>query len=134
MNKAASSGGSADSISAGVLSRIKTTGRIGHLTYDIIKRLFSYTPVELIAGYKIRVQIEATEERIIIQHLLKVRCQPMCIDGVAMEATTKLIIDATIGHVRQCLLDHLEYRSTVSGWCRIVLTTLLMQMHTQQKL
>ena len=44
------------------------------------------------------VRIHAREQSVVVQHLLEVRDDPVCVDGVAGEAAAELVVDAAAGH------------------------------------
>src|SRR5579864_3996567 len=72
------------SLAVSILRGIETTFRRGHLAHNIIQRLLSDTAIEGIARHQVGVQVDATEQRVIIQHLLKMRDEPFSIDGVTV--------------------------------------------------
>src|SRR5258708_7075415 len=75
-------------------------------------------------------QVDAAEQRIIIQHLLKVRHEPLSIYRIAMESAAQLVIDASICHVLQRHPDHLQLRYS----CRCAdLTPRAMLVHSQEE-
>src|SRR5262249_54770859 len=90
-----------------VLRGVEATLRRGHLAYDVIERLFCDMPVEGLARHQVGMQVEAAEQGVIIEHLLKVRHQPPGIYRVAVKPATELVIDAPISHVLQRSLDDL---------------------------
>ncbi len=48
-----------------------------------------------------RVQVGARQQDVVVQHLLEVRNSPLAIDGVAVESSADLVVDAAIGHGSQ---------------------------------
>src|SRR5579859_2785050 len=76
-------------------------------------------------------QVNATEQGIIVKHFLKVRCQPLSINRVTMETTAKLIIDTSMRHLLERGFNHLQLRYTRFAGNFMALA---MQMQAQQKL
>ena len=44
-------------------------------------------------------EVEAAEEGVIVEHLLKVGNEPVAVGGVAVEAAAKLVVHAAEGHL-----------------------------------
>ncbi len=88
-------------LAIGILGGVETALRRGHLSRDVIQCLFGDTPVERVAGYEVGVQVQATEQSIVVQHLLEMRHEPFRVNRIAVEAATELVVDAAIGHALQ---------------------------------
>src|SRR5215510_2436883 len=56
-----------------VLSRIKSTARVQHLSLDISENLFYHLAKKWLPGCLIGLQVQTRQQRIIVEHLLKVR-------------------------------------------------------------
>src|SRR5690242_1177233 len=67
-----------------ILSGIEATLRREHLAHNIVKGLLSDLAIELFARDQVRMQIKPAQESVIIEHLLKMRNQPVCINRVTM--------------------------------------------------
>ena len=61
-----------------------------------------------VAGCLVGLEIEANEERVVVEHLLEVRHQPVRIDRVAVEAATDLVVDAARRHAPERRRHHVE--------------------------
>jgi len=48
------------------------------------------------------VQVRTGQQRLVVQHLLEVGDEPEVVDGVAVEASTDLIVHAARGHGVEC--------------------------------
>src|SRR5438067_2144641 len=59
---------------------------VGHLAEHILQHLAADASVVGVAGRLVRIEVDGSEKRIIVQHLLEVRHEPDIIDAVAMEA------------------------------------------------
>ena len=60
------------------------------------------------AGDEVRVQVRAREQRVVVEHLLEVRDEPVVVGGVAGEAAAELVVHAAGGHRVERRRDHLE--------------------------
>src|SRR4030095_10405479 len=58
-------------LAVGILSRIETPVRIYHLTADIIENFLCNSAIQRVARLLERVQVDATEQGIVVQHLLE---------------------------------------------------------------
>ncbi len=54
-------------------------------------------------------QVDTAQERVIIQHFLKVRHKPFFIGGVAVKAAAQLVVDTTIRHTSQRVFNDFEF-------------------------
>ena len=52
----------------------------------------------LLAGEQPAVEVQADQQRVVVEHLLEVRHQPHAVDGVAGEAAAEVVVDAAGGH------------------------------------
>ncbi len=64
--------------------------------------------VETIVRNLIGLAIDNSELRLIVEHLLEMRNAPLRVDGIAMEAPSNLIVDATPRHPLQRSGRHIE--------------------------
>ena len=54
------------------------------------------------------VEVEARQEGVVIEHLLKVGHQPVGVGGVPVETAANLIVDTAAGHLLQGHLHHFQ--------------------------
>ena len=59
----------------------------------------------MVARRLVGLQVEPGEERVVVEHLLEVRYEPVGVDGVAGEAAAEVVVDAPVGHPAQGGLD-----------------------------
>ena len=64
----------------GIFRRIKPAARIGHIADDVFERFFSDSPVKRILRLLIPVQVDPSKQRVVVEHLFKVRHQPSGVD------------------------------------------------------
>src|SRR5262249_37921284 len=76
-------------------------------------------------------QVQPREQRIVVKHFLKMRHQPMCINGVSMKPAAKLIINAAAGHLSTGVLyDFQGFRAAGP----VVTVEQIFQSHGRRKL
>ncbi len=92
----------------GVGGRVDAALRRRHLAQDVVERLHRHAPQAFIAGDLVALQVSLGEQRVVVQHLLEVRDQPLAIGGITAEAAADVVVHAAPGHRVQCLRDHLE--------------------------
>ncbi len=90
----------------GVLGREEAAGRVAHLADDIVERLFGDAAIEWVAAVLERLDIDARQQRVVVEHLLEVRHQPLLVDAIAVESAAELVVHAALGHGAQGLLQH----------------------------
>ena len=54
------------------------------------------------------VGVQPREQGVVVEHLLKVRDDPVGVGGVAVKASADLVVDSARGHAVQGQLDHLQ--------------------------
>ncbi len=113
-------------LAVGVLGGVEATSRVGHLSRDVIEGLFGNGAIERLAGHLPGVQVDAGQLRVVVQHLLKMRRQPVVVNGVAVESATELIVHAPAGHGLQGLGYHLERQGIARG---VVIAQQKLQRH-----
>src|SRR4029077_6530669 len=74
----------------------------------VVERLGSDLAVTLVARHESAVQIDRNEQRVVVEHLLEVRHEPLPIDGVPMEAAAHEVLTASGGHRVERLRRELE--------------------------
>ena len=95
------------SLAVCILGGIKATFRRDHFTNNIIKRFLDNTFIKRIASDEIGMQIEATEQSVVVEHFLEVWHEPLSIYRVAMKTSTQLVVDTAIGHMLKGYFDNL---------------------------
>ena len=70
--------------------------------------------VSVVAGGPERLQVGVGEERVVVQHLLEVRNQPLGIGAVARESAAELVVDPAVGHGVE-RAGHHPQRALVAG-------------------
>jgi hypothetical protein len=74
----------------------------------VLQRLLGDAPVALLPRHHPRVQVDRREQRVVVEHLLEVRDEPLPVDGVAVEAAADEVVHASRGHAVERLPDDLE--------------------------
>src|ERR1043166_2390125 len=77
-------------------------------TLDYVARLHDNAAEKVFAGYLVDVQVEAREERVVVEHLLEVGDEPTRVRRVAVEAAAELVIHAALGHPAASVRGHLK--------------------------
>ena len=72
-----------------------------HFTHGPSRGLGHHHAKPLIVRDAPRVAIERQQRPVVIQHLLEMRNGPRLIHAIARKATTQMIVDTALGHVRQ---------------------------------
>ena len=94
-------------LGVGVLRRVETAGRVGHLAQDVVERLFRDAPAVGVAEGEPRVQVERRELGVVVEHLLKVGHEPVGVHRVPVEAAADLVVHAAARHHRERRVRHL---------------------------
>ncbi len=91
-----------------VARRPESAARIGHLAQDEVERLAHDARKAGASRDLPRLQIDDSELGVVVQHLLEMRLEPLCVGRVTMEAAAELIVDAARGHRLERVHDHLQ--------------------------
>src|SRR6266496_2579083 len=91
-----------------ILTRIKPAIGMSHLAQNVVKKAFSDITRPIVSRDLIVMQVKTRQEGIVIQHLLKVRYQPLRVCGITMKSTSQLIIHTTIGHFAAGVTNNFE--------------------------
>ena len=95
-----------DALAVGVLGAVEAALTVEHLALEVVERL-AHDPLEgRVAAELVAVQVDAGELRVVVEHLLEVRDQPLAIDAVARKAATELVVHAAGGHRAQRRKHH----------------------------
>ncbi len=93
--------------------------RRGHVAQHVVQRLPGDALIPGVAGEAIRFGVQARQIRLVVEHLLEVRHQPLRIDRVAVKAAADLIVDAAARHGLQRGLRRLQ-RLLIAGAQRML--------------
>ena len=95
-------------LAVGILRRVESAGRVGHFPQRIVQRLLGNAAVEGVGGNLPGVQVQAGQQGVVVQHLFKVRHQPVAIGGIAVKAAANLVVDAAVRHLVQGQFHHFQ--------------------------
>ena len=70
-----------------------------HLAQHPLRGLVDAARVELVAALAVDLAHQVDEQRVVVEHLLEVRHQPVRVDRVAREAAAEMIVDAALADV-----------------------------------
>ena len=91
-------GESLDAVGVRVLRRREAALAQAQLAEHVVEGLLRDLPVALLAGDDPGVQIDRREQRVVVEHLLEVRDEPLLVDGVAVEAAAHEVVHAAGRH------------------------------------
>ena len=83
-------------LGVGVERGVEAALGAAHLAQRPVERLLAHAAEELLAGQLPGVQVGACEQRVVVEHLLEVRHEPVRVDGVAREPAADLVVDAAL--------------------------------------
>ena len=101
-------------LAVGVGRRVERARGVGHLPRDRVQHLAGDGPVERVLRRLPALDVRHREQRVVVEHLLEVRHQPLRVGGIAVEAAAHLIVDAAQRHFGQRVLRHPQ-RLRVAG-------------------
>ena len=81
-----------DAVGVGVLRRREAAALERELAEHVRDGVLDHAPVALVAGEHPRVQVRGDEQRVVVEHLLEVRDEPLRVDGVAVEAAADEVV------------------------------------------
>ncbi len=87
-----------DAVRVGVLRRGEAAAIEPELAQRVLDRLLDDAPVTILAGHEPAVQVRRDEQRVVVEHLLEVRHEPLLVDGVAVEAAADEVVHAAGRH------------------------------------
>jgi hypothetical protein len=99
----------------GVFGGVEAALLARHVAQDIVEGLLGDAAVEVVPGGLVRLQVEAGEEGVIVEHLLEVRDEPVGVHGVAGETAAQLVVDAAVGHLPERQLHAVEGGAVASA-------------------
>ncbi len=89
---------SLDAVRVGVLGRGEAAALEAQLADEVVERPLGDVAVVVLAGREPRVEVRRHEQRVVVQHLLEVRHEPLRVDGVAVEAAADEVVQPTRRH------------------------------------
>ncbi len=98
-----------DSVGVGVLRGGEAALGQQQLAQHVVERLLDDLAVALAAGHEPAVEVRGNEQRVVVEHLLEVRDEPVRVDRVAMEPAADEVVHAPGGHPVE------RRRSTISS-------------------
>ncbi len=98
-----------DALGVGIQRRVEAALGARHLAQDPVERLLGRAAQERVARDLPAVQVRASQQRVVVEHLLEVRHGPAGVDRVAGEAPADLVVDAARGHRPQGLQSHRQF-------------------------
>ena len=90
-----------DALGVGVLGGEEPVVVVAQVAQHVTDGLLDDAPVARLTGGQPRLGVRAREQRLVVQHLLEVRDQPVGVDRVAVEAAADLVVHAAGGHARR---------------------------------
>ena len=103
------------SLGVGVQSRVESSLRRAHVGEKVLERSFRDVSEVLIAGRLEGLQVQARQERVVVQHLLEVGHQPMSVYGIPMKAAAQVIVYSAPSHGMERLRHHVQRRSVAGA-------------------
>ena len=82
----------------GILGRIEPAGGMAQLAQHVLDGLLDDLLPTCLAEDEVRVEVDADQQRLVVEHLLEVGHEPFLVDRVAGEATADMVVHATAGH------------------------------------
>ena len=97
-----------DALRVGVLGRGEAALRQREVAEQVLAGLLDHLPVALLAGDHPRVQVRGDEQRVVVEHLLEVRDEPVGVHRVAVEAAADDVVHPARRHRVERGRDHLQ--------------------------
>src|SRR3990167_9258533 len=91
-----------------ILSRIKTAFRVCHVPQHIFENLSCDLCIPFFLCYLICLKIHISKNRLVMEHLLKMRKKPLLVGRIPMEPASYTVKGASVSHVVQGIFNHLE--------------------------
>ena len=89
-------------LAVGIGRAVESAARRGHFAQDVIVNVHGNRLEKVIACDLPGMQIEPAKLRVVIEHLLKMRHEPMGVDAVTGESAADLIVNPAMRHLPQC--------------------------------
>ncbi len=87
-----------DAFGVGILACGERTVGGAQLAEHVVERPGRDRAIPRVTGECPRVRVRARELRIVVEHLLEVRDEPLGVGRVAVEATAQLVMETAVGH------------------------------------
>jgi hypothetical protein len=81
---------------------------IAHFAEHVVERVGGHSAIQILAGGLPCFEIGFGQQRIVVEHFLEMRRQPLSIDRVTMKTPANLIVNAAAGHVVQRRSGHVQ--------------------------
>ena len=81
-----------DAVGVSVLRGGEAAARQPQLAHHVVEGLLRDYAVALLAGEQPRMEVGRHQERVVVEHLLEVRHEPLRVDGVAVEAAADEVV------------------------------------------
>ena len=82
----------------GVLGREEPARRVTQFAQDVLDGLLDDLLPALLAEHEIGVQVDADQQRLVVEHLLEVGDEPLLVDRVAGEAAADVVVHPAARH------------------------------------
>ena len=82
----------------GVLGRVEPAGGMAQVAQHVLDRLVDDLLPAFLAEDEVGVEVDADQQRLVVEHLLEVGHQPLLVDRVAGEAAADVVVHAAAGH------------------------------------
>src|SRR5690242_18455187 len=92
-------------LAVGIFGRVEPSFRICHIANDVLECLFGNPSVKRKFSLLICVEINSSEQRIVVEHLFEMRNEPTRINRVTCEASAQMIVHSPARHLLQGSLD-----------------------------
>ena len=100
-------------LAVGVLGRREPAAGLAQVAQHVADRLVQDLEIPVEAGDLPGVQVDAGEQRLVVQHLLEVGDEPRLVHRVPGEPAAQVVVDAARGHGVEGRLDDLPHRGVV---------------------
>ena len=97
-----------DAVGVGVLRRREAAFGQAQVAQQVVERFLRDLAIALVPGHEPAVQVHGGEQRVVVEHLLEVRDEPLPVDGIAVKAAADEVVHAARGHRVQCLHRRLQ--------------------------
>ena len=104
-----------DAVGVRVLRRREAAARQTQLAEHVLERPLCHLSVSLLAGEEPGVEVRRGEQRVVVEHLLEVRHEPLRVDGVAVEAAADEVVHPAGRHPVERQPHRVERRRAGAG-------------------
>ena len=82
----------------GILRRVETARGMAKFAQHVLDGLVDHLLPAFLTEDEVGVQVDTDQQRLVVEHLLEVRHQPLLVDRVAGEATADVVVHSTARH------------------------------------